>query len=158
GPALQGSARLDFSTVATAAAGAGEIDYDKPPTPGQTQKRLIDRLRTIYRKDNLSALLPAGKLESLALPGDTYKMALTPGLLDVFQPKASRAELTGILTGPEGRYRALDGNPQLWISAGRIFYSPSPGDSAAQERAFAQAHFFLPHRFTDPFGNTTTLA
>ena len=34
-----------------------------------------------YRSDDLTALLPPGQLEPLALPGETYQAALTPGLL-----------------------------------------------------------------------------
>jgi RHS repeat-associated protein len=157
-PALAGAQPLGFALVDTIAAAAGEIAYEAQPTPGQTEKRLIAQLRTLYRKDDLSALLPAGKVESMALPGESYKLALTPGLLDVFQIKASRAELTALLTGSEGGYRNLDGNGRLWIPSGRAFYSADSGDMAPQERAFAQAHFFLPHRFRDPFGNNAVIA
>lgn len=157
-PALKGAQPLDFATVDATAASAAEIAYETQPTAGQTQKRLIEQVRTLYRKNDLAALLPTGKLESMALPGESYKMALTPGLLDIFQGKASRAELTGILTGTEARYRNLDGSPQLWIPSGQVFYSPTFGDSSQQELAFAQAHFFQPHRFQDPFGNTATVS
>jgi RHS repeat-associated protein len=157
-PTLKGAAPLDFAKVDANAAAASEIAYETQPTPGQTQKRLIEQLRTLYRKNDLSALLPIGKAESMALPGESYKLAFTPGLLDVFQIKASRAELTAILTGSEGGYRNLDGNGRLWIPSGQAFYSPVAGDSAPQELAFARAHFFLPHRFQGPFGNTTGVA
>lgn len=158
GPTLKGADPLAFSAVANIANSPSEIDYEAQPIPGQTQKRLIEQIRTLYRKNDLSALLPTGKLESMALHGESYKMALTPGLLDIFQTKASRAELMAILTGADARYRSLDGSSPLWIPSGQVFYSPTFGDSAAQERVFAQAHFFVPHRFQDPFGNTTTVA
>jgi len=157
-PVLKGAKPLDFSSVEATANAASEINYETQPTSGQTQKRLIEQVRTLYRKNDLSALLPTGKLESMALLGESYKMALTPGLLDLFQGKVSRTELTSILTGPEARYRNLDGSPPLWIPSGQIFYSPTFGDPAQQELAFAQAHFFLPHRFQDQFGNTTRVA
>ena len=157
-PTLAGAKPLDFATVEAMAAAATEIAYEAQPAPGQTEKRPIEQLRTRYRKNDLSALLPAGKIESMALPGESYKLALTPGLLDVFQIKASRAELTNILTGSEGGYRNLDGDGRLWITSGQAFYSSKRSDSAQLELAFAQAHFFLPHRFEDPFGNTTTVA
>ena len=155
-PTLTGATPLDFAKVDATAASASEIAYEAQPTPGQTQKRLIEQLRTLYRKNDLSALLTAGKVESMALPGESYKLALTPGLLDIFQIK--RAELTTILTGSEGGYRNLDKNGLLWIPSGQAFYSPTPGDPAPQELAFATAHFFLPHRFQDPFGNDTVVA
>jgi RHS repeat-associated protein len=157
-PALTGQTPLAFATVDSIATAASEIPYEAQAAAGQTQKRLIEQLRTIYRKNDLSICLPLGTIDSMALPCQSYKLAFTPGLLDVFQSKASRADLTNILTGGEGGYRALDGEGRLWIPSGQAFYSPNPGDSAPQELAFATAHFFLPHRFQDPFGNNTVVA
>jgi RHS repeat-associated protein len=156
-PTLTGATPLDFATVETLAATASEIPCEAQPAPGQTQKRLIEHLRIAYRKDDLSACLPVGTVESMALPCESYKLALTPGLLDVFQSKASRVDLTDILAGAEGGYRNLDANGELWIPSGQVFYSPNSSDSAPQELAFAKAHFFLPHRFTDPFGHDTII-
>jgi RHS repeat-associated protein len=157
-PTLAGATPLDFASIASMAASATEIPYETPPTAGQTQKRLIQAVRTLYRKDDLTALLPSETLESMALPGETYKLALTPGLLDIFQPRATRAQLTAILTGAEGGYRDLNGNGEIWVPSGRVYYSPNPADTAAQELSFARAHFFFPHRFQDPFGNGGTAA
>ena len=53
----------------------------KPLTSRPEQKRLIEHVRTRYRKNDLTDLLPVGALESLALPGESYKLAFTPGLL-----------------------------------------------------------------------------
>src|SRR5207244_9042875 len=51
-------------------------------------RRLIEHVRTLYRTDDLTALLPLGELEPLALPGESYMLALTPGLLaHVFKRK-----------------------------------------------------------------------
>jgi RHS repeat-associated protein len=157
-PGLSVAKPLDFAAVAMMAAAATEIPYEAQPSPGRTQKRTIKQLRTLYRKDDLSALLSLASLESMALPGESYKLALTPGLLDVFQPNASRAQLTSILTSPDVGYRDLDGDGRLWIPSGQAFYSPTPGDPPASELTFAQAHFFLPHRYRDPFGNNTIVA
>lgn len=57
-----------------------EIQYEDQPTTG-TQRRLIEHVRTLYRKDDLTALLPLGEAEPLALPGESYQLAFTPGLL-----------------------------------------------------------------------------
>ena len=157
-PPLKGAAPLDLATVQGIAAAAVEISYEDKPTSAQTQKRLIEQVRTLYRKNDLSGLLTLARLESMALPGESYKRALTPGLLDIFQSKLSRAELTTILSGTEGGYRDLDGNGSLWIPSGLIFFSPTAGDSAQQESAFARTHFILPHRFQDPFGNNTVVS
>ena len=157
-PTLKGATPLDFSTVDAIVASTSEIAYEAQPDPQQSNKRLIEQVRTLYRKDDLSGFLPLGQVESMALPGESYKLALTSGLLDIFETKASRAELTTLLAGPEAQYSDLDGNGQFWIPSGQAFYSPNPGDSPPPELAFAWAHFFLPHRFQDPFGNTTTVA
>ena len=154
-PALKGSNALDFEAVITLATAATEINYEAKPTSGQTEKRLIEHVRSLYRKNDLSGLLSLGHLESMALPGESYKLAFTPQLLDVYQPKASRAQLTALLTGVEGSYRDLDNNGSLWIPSGLIFFSANPGDNPQQELAFARAHFFLPHRFQDLFGNNS---
>ena len=50
-----------------------------------------------------------------------------------------------------GGYVDLDGDGHWWIPSGRVFYSPIPGDLPAAELAFARAHFFLPHRYRNPF-------
>jgi RHS repeat-associated protein len=151
-PTVAGANPLAFAAVGAAAAAASEIAYELQPTAGQTQKRLIGQLRTLYRKNDLSAFLPVGDIESLTLPGESYKLAFTPGLLDIFQVNVSPADLTATLTGAEAEYRNLDGDGRLWIPSGQAFYSPTPGDPAASELAFAQAHFFLLHRYQDPFG------
>src|ERR1700679_1486614 len=129
-PALTGAKPLDFATVNGLAATAAEIAYEGQTTSGQTQKRLIGQTRTLYRKDDLSALLPMGTVESMGLPGESYKLAFTPGLLDVFQPNATAADLTATLTGVDGEYRNLDGDSRLWVPSGQSLYSPAPGDPA----------------------------
>jgi hypothetical protein len=149
--------RFTVSDLITKAQNAALIPYEAK-ADDSPQKRPIEQMRTLYRKDDLSGLLPLGQLDSLALPGESYRFAFTPGLLDIFQSKASRVELTTVLTGPEGQYRDLDNDGALWIPSGKIFYSPTPGDASPQELTFARTHFFLPHRFQDPFGNDTVLS
>ena len=64
-----------------------EINYEDAPGSGK-QRRLIEQVRTLYRPDDFGqsrsdplALLPLGQLQPLAIPGETYRLALTPGLL-----------------------------------------------------------------------------
>jgi RHS repeat-associated protein len=138
-----------------AATAASEIPYERLPD-GSVQKRSIEVMRSLYRRNNLNGLLPLGQVESMALPGEQYKLAFTPGLLDVYQSKAARGALTSLLTGPEGRYRDLDGDGRLWLPSGQVYYSPkTPPDPPDLELAFAREHFFLGHRFQDPFGNVS---
>ena len=62
-----------------------EIQFEESPTNGR-QRRLVAHVRTLYRADDLSGLLPLGHVEPRALPGESYKLAFTPGLLtQVFQ-------------------------------------------------------------------------
>ena len=146
---------LADGTAATA------IPYEQSPTAGQLEKRLIERVRTLYRADDLSALRPLGQMGRLALPGESYKLALTPGLLDqVFRRDGQPllpADPSALLTGQSedgGGYVALDGG--WWIPSGRVFYHLQ--DVAAPvELAEAQAHFFRPRRFRDPFGQITAV-
>ncbi len=154
-PMLVGATVLGFEAVAGMAESASEIAYDSAPTPGLAEKRLVNHSRMLYRKNDLSSLLPLGRLESRGLSGERYRLALTPGLLDLFAAKASRAELVAALTGADGGYRALDGGATLWVASGRVYYSPTFGDGAQQELVAARAGFFMPQRFEDPFGNTT---
>src|SRR5215213_5383167 len=50
-----------------------EINYEDQPTNGKQRRRLIEQVRTVYRKNDLTALLPLLEVESLALPGESYK-------------------------------------------------------------------------------------
>jgi RHS repeat-associated protein len=144
---------IDFE----AAIQAGEPEKDK------TFRRLIERVRTLYRKDDLSGLGDEGELEPLALPGESYKLALTPELLArVFKRRRAGqpdedllplgADLNALLEGlgaDAGGYKFMDG--AWWIPSGRVFYSPDEVDAAELDEA--REHFFLPRRFTDPFGH-----
>ena len=133
-----------------------EIPYESQPTSGR-QRRLIERVRTLYRRDDLTGLLGLGQLEPLALPGETYQLAFTRSLLTrVFQRNGEiLIEDPEEILGKKGGYVDLDGDGNWWVPSGRVFYSPNSEDSPVLELAYAQKHFFLPLRFQDPFGQTT---
>jgi RHS repeat-associated protein len=132
---------------------AVEIGYEETADLTNKQKRLIEHVRTRYRKDDLTALLPVGAIESLALPGEGYKLAFTPGILT----KVYGTRVTNTILTKEGGYVHSEGDTNWWIPSGRVFYSPNVADTPAQELAFARQHFFLTHRSRDPFGNTALL-
>lgn len=153
-------------------ASAVEIPYEGTADNVSPQKRLIEHVRILYRKDDLTAFLPLGELEPLALPGESYKLALTPGLLaHVFKRKQTDnqpheellpnpAPLLQGASGDQGGYIAMDGN--WWIASGRVFLDPdadivNPANSAAQELSTARQHFFLPRKGADPFGHSSTV-
>jgi RHS repeat-associated protein len=153
-----------------------EVPYEGTSS-GSRRRRPIEHLRTLYRPNDLGAaagnanqLLSLGQLESLALPGESYKLAFTPGLLDaVFQrprpgqpaegllPNADRGQVLGGQGADQGGYVDLDGNSHWWLPSGRSFFSPDPVDHPASELAAARAHFFLPRRFRDPFGQAAVV-
>jgi len=145
--------------IQQAADGNHDLPYEdvgaSAALPGHPYRRLIERERVYYRKNDLSAALKLGELESMALPFETYKLAFTPGLLkQVFQP---RAVITDTMLSADGGYVDLDKDKNWWIPSGKVFYSPKKTDAAARELAFAKRHFFLPWRTENPFGQSTWL-
>src|SRR5262249_10758672 len=104
---------------------ASEIHYEEIADPNQTQKRLIEHVRTRSRKHDLTDLLPLGALESLALPGESYQLAFTPGLLtQVYGSHVSDAMLTA-----DGGYLHSEGDSNWWAPSGRAFFSPNVSDT-----------------------------
>lgn len=153
---------------------ATEIPYQQTAETTVPQKRLIEAVRTLYRKDALTELLPLGELEPLALSGETYKLAFTPGLLaQVFQrqrvgqPSENLlpSDVINVLGGQgedQGGYVDLDRDRHWWIPSGRVFYwvdadVTNAAATAPQELLEARQHFFLPRKFTDAFGRSSTV-
>ena len=127
-------------------------------------RRLIERSRSVYLKDDLSAALAFGSLESMALPSQSYKLAFTPGLLSKVyrrsqsnQPEENLLPDPAAILGSEGGYIDLDGDGNWWIQSGQTFYSPGLSDAPAQELTYAQQHFFFACRYQDPFNQTATV-
>jgi hypothetical protein len=159
---------------------AEEILYEMAPDVHTQQKRLIDHVRTLFRPDDLgaarndaSALLPLATLERLALAGESYRLAFTPGLLSqVFRRDGEllMPDVGEVLEGPgsdkggylssrrlkaDGRFPQTDPDGHWWSPSGRSFFSPTTDDPAAQELAYARRHFFLIRRSRDPFHSDT---
>jgi RHS repeat-associated protein len=109
------------------------IAYEIQPGAGIKQKRLIEQVRSLFLKNDCSGPLPPGILESLALPYQSYKLSLTPGLRDaIFGNKVNDDLLLN-----EGKYVHFnDGN--YWIASGT--------------QTFDAAHFYQVIEMTDPFG------
>lgn len=165
-------------------ASATEIDYEQTADNVSRQTRLIEHVRTLYRKDDLAALLPLGEVASLALPGENYKLAFTPGLLAQVLQRDGRSLLpdpAGVLGGQDGDrggylssqalrnatlfppddhhpfWTRSDADDHWWIPAGRVYYHPDPNASSQQEQDEAGKHFYLARRLDDPFGASTTI-
>jgi len=145
--------RFDFNVVDAALINAAEIASEAQPAGG-LQKRLVERTRALYRRNNLDGALPLGQLESLALPFETYKQAFTPSLLQqVYQTRATDERLAN-----DGSYVHSEGDENWWAASGRIFFSRNSAATGAEEFELAREHFFQPLRFNDPFGNATTVS
>jgi RHS repeat-associated protein len=143
--------------------GLQEIGYHEPVDYAKKQKRSIEQVRTLYRPNDMGesqndplALLPRRALDSLALPGETYKLAFTFDLLDHVYARGGQMLLpsnaSDLLEGGGGDkagYVKLDG--KWWIPSGRVFYSSDKARKLAQEQADARQHFFVPRRYRDPF-------
>lgn len=143
----------------TAWSGAHDIPYEAVPaadidgtgvSAGTLTRRFLAQRRTLYRSDDLTALLPQGQLQPRAITGETYQAALTAGqLATIFGTLVPSSILT------EGGYVQLSGEAGWWMPSGRIFFSPGDGDTPAQELANAVLQFFLPRRAVDAFGAVT---
>jgi DNA-binding transcriptional LysR family regulator len=81
---------------------------------------------------------PLGRLEPLALPFQSHKLAFTPALVS----KLYGGRTTDAMFESDGRYLHSEGDAGWWAPSGRSFYSPDPADSPAQEFAHARRHFF----------------
>jgi RHS repeat-associated protein len=117
---------------------------------GAPARRLVSRTAVRYRQDDLSGPLPPGVLEPLALPDQSYRQAFTDSLIaDLYGNQVDAGTLTAAGYIKDGE--------TWWLPSGRVFYSPDDSDSPADELAYARRRFFLPHRFRDPFGQTTVV-
>ncbi len=125
-------------------------------------RRLLKQSRSLYRGNHLRDLLPLGMLESLALPGESHQLALTPSLLNELyrrgEPPQNLIPDHAKVLREEGGYVDLDGDGNWWVPSGRIFYSRDESDGVSDELENALRHFFLPHRYRDAFGNVTRVA
>jgi RHS repeat-associated protein len=118
----------------------GDSSSDRP-----LRRRIVQRSRTQYRANDLSHLLPLGRLESRASVGETYTLAITDGQVDLVLGGLPEEELH------RGGYVRQPNSDGWWSPSGRIFYSAGEDDPAA-ELDEARRHFFLPRRTRDPFG------
>ena len=140
--------------IRTAFLSAALINYEAQPTNGIVQSRLVEHERTLFAKDSdVNLPLGLGALESLGLKYESYKLAYTPTLLThLYGTKVSDAILAeGRYVKSDdyklnGRFPASDPDGHWWIPSGIAQYPPSPAD-----------HFYLPDRYLDPFGATTTV-
>lgn len=123
-------------------------ELDKPLDPGKAQRRLIEHVRTVYYKNDLSGPLPLHQMDTLAIPFESYQLAYTPELLnDIFGTKVNAALMM------EGRYTHSEGDLNWWIRSGTIQFM-----QAAETAADARNRFYVPVSYTDSFGSKTKVS
>jgi RHS repeat-associated protein len=119
---------------------SNDLPFEDNSLPtGSLRRRLLDRKQQLFYNNALTAPLALGALESLALPYESYQLALTTGI--VAQLSAESLALSGTAFDPalllsEGRYVQRDAN--YWTASGRVIFDP--------------ARFYLPTEAVDPFG------
>ena len=133
-----------------------EVAYHELPDRVNPQKRLVEHVRTLFFDEALTDPLPLGTFTAQALIYETYTLATTADLLDeVFAGKLTPDVMTaletpaisGYLSGADLAARLGDDTAgQYWRRSGISGFFPD----AAQ-------HFYLPERYTDPFGNTVVI-
>ena len=129
------------------------LDIDGTGISAAPGRRVVERSLTLYRRDDMTALSPVGVVEGHALPGESYRLALTPGLVTrVFGSRVTDPMLM------EGGHVRLPGQSDWWIPSGRLFYSPGDGDLPPAELVEARLHFYQPRRTVDPFGAVSRAA
>ncbi|EDZ47953.1 hypothetical protein RBY4I_3173 [Rhodobacterales bacterium Y4I] len=133
------------------------VPEDEAPGGGALL-RVLSRTETLYRRDDLSGPLPLHEAEPLALPFESYQMAVSDAQLqDIFGDDRLGPDPDALMAD-EGRYvrRPDDPDSAWWIPSGRVFFAPEPAPAAA-ELAAARAGFFRLRRTEDPFGAATRI-
>ncbi|HEU4834999.1 MAG TPA: RHS repeat-associated core domain-containing protein, partial [Pyrinomonadaceae bacterium] len=130
------------------------IQYHEVPNLSTPEKRKVEHVLTLFFDDDLKTPLAHGQLNHLGLTYETYKLALTAPLLkavlgDKLDDDVQNALNTATTCGywPGENLFGPAGKDQWWQRSGIAGFADD-----------AEAHFYLPERYTDPFGNETTLS
>ncbi len=119
------------------------LPYHEVPDGTRPRKRLVGHVRTAFFDDALSGPLPWGQRTARALPHESRNLVLSTGHLTAVFGDRLTADVTAALGDrATSGYRYEDG--EYWRCTGVAGFSPG-----------AEARFFLPDRYTDPFGNVT---
>jgi RHS repeat-associated protein len=139
----------------------GELEYEGLPSPGAVEKRKVEHALTLFFSDDLKTPLGHGQLNRLGITFESYKLALTGHLLRaVLGSKFDGAVQSAIDTPATSGYwqgtrlLGMAGADQWWVRSGVAGFV----DDVAGFADDAAQHFYLPERYTDPFGNKTTLS
>jgi RHS repeat-associated protein len=129
-----------------------EIPYQQLPDNMNLQKRMVECSRMLYFRPDLISAETFGVINALALPYETYKLALTTELLNAIIGEKLNALQQGGETYEQMLERILPAggyhfeNNAWWIRSGIAGFAED-----------AATHFYLPEKYTDAFDNITTL-
>lgn len=169
-----------FDDLQSLVAAAVEIAYEAVPDPTATQIRLVEDVRTLFLKDDLSGSMPLNQMDSLGLVYETYKLAMTGNLaqrifatnntnpnkpvnaaaLNAIISGVGSVDANGAFTNSGGGYVNSQDDSNWWIPSGQTMYSPvpqNPPNPFIQDATFAAANFYLPQAHCDPFDQYTRL-
>lgn len=133
---------------------AATLLYEQRPHVGLTEKRLFRHERSLFASNaNVNQPLSLGTLESLALPYENYRLAFTATLLDALYSGrvdpgilAEGNYVDGDAYKLQNRFPATDASGLWWARSGTAQYPPNPDQ-----------RFYLPDRYIDPRGATTSV-
>lgn len=142
-------ALTDFDNILNASGEVGYHQVNTNPAAGTSQKRLIEHVRTVFYKDDLTGALPLHDLEPKGLAFESYQLAYTPALLaDIFGAKLTNAQISALM--PEGKFTHSEADAGWWIRSGTTQFI-----EGAETAADAGQRFYTPVSYTDPYGAKT---
>src|SRR6266542_281762 len=130
---------------------AQEIGYEEEFTSGIAQKRLIEKVKTIYRNNDLVTPMPEGQHDSLGLSFESYQFAFTPSLIESIYKSGGAAKVDSSML-EEGKYVDLNNDGNWWIRSGTVQYI-----NESETTIDAAQRFYSPQSYTDPFGSVTSV-
>ena len=136
----------DFGNILDDSAEVLYHQKDAEPSPGSSQKRLIEHVRTLFYNDQLIGPLLPDQLGPKGIPFESYQLAYTPALItDIFDTRDNEDLMR------EGKFMQMDGN--WWIRSGTTQFIEEGTETVLE----AQDRFYAPISFTDPYGAKTTV-
>ena len=135
----------DFNNILATSVNAEYHQVDLAPAAGTTQKRLIEHVRTLFYRPDLTGPLALHHQSRHGLKFEDYQLAYTPALLtDIYGVRVDAPLMI------EGKFTNSEGDANWWVRSGTIQYI-----EGVETLATAEARFLVPISFTDPFGATT---
>jgi RHS repeat-associated protein len=157
-----GQRLFSIAGLRQAADQAETIPFEAAPAAGVEQKRLITATRSLYWSQDLTAPLALGEVSPQALPYESYRMVLTPGLIPGTYGDRLEGQEDDLLRDQGGYRRGQEihasGDELLdnawWAPSGQQWFCPTDTPTEDSERfTRAEEGFFLPIAVVDPFGN-----